>query len=199
VRKDLLLADIVLPTLSSVFDSTFRKIHRPAPGISIGKIVAGLELFRKEYSGEIWLEIFIIPGINTDIRELEGLREAIERIGPDRVQLNTLDRPGSEDWVIPADSGELERIRSLLGLTGIEAVEPVQYKLSAGSTMTEDWRAAITAVRELLMRRPCTLEDLSSSTGISRREILKILREIQVTTPVEEKREERGIFYFCPG
>lgn len=139
VREDLLLADIVLPTLSSVFDSTFRKIHRPAPGISAGKIVAGLELFRKEYSGEIWLEIFIIPRINTDIRELEGLREAIEGIGPDRVQLNTLDRPGSEDWVLPADSGELERIRSLLGLTGIEAVEPVQYDLSAGSTMTEDW------------------------------------------------------------
>jgi wyosine [tRNA(Phe)-imidazoG37] synthetase (radical SAM superfamily) len=198
VREDLLLADIVLPTLCSVFDSTFRKIHRPAPGISTGQIVAGLELFRREFSGEIWLEIFIIPGINTDIRELEGLREAIEQICPDRVQLNTLDRPSSEDWVIPADSRELEQIRIILGLTGIEAVEPVQYELSARSTMTEDWEAAIAAVRELLMRRPCTLEDLSVSTGLSRREILKILREIQVTTPVDENREERGIFYFCP-
>jgi wyosine [tRNA(Phe)-imidazoG37] synthetase (radical SAM superfamily) len=28
VRKDLLLADIVLPTLSSVFESTFQRIHR---------------------------------------------------------------------------------------------------------------------------------------------------------------------------
>lgn len=199
VREDLLAADIVLPTLSSVFDSTFRKIHRPAPGISAGQIVAGLELFRREFSGEIWLEIFLIPGINTDIRELEGLREAIGRICPDRVQLNTLDRPGSEDWVRPAPSAELERIRSVLGLTGIDAVEPVRYELSAGSTMTEEWGTAIAAVRELLMRRPCTLEDLAVSTGLSRREILKILREIQVTAPVEEKREERGIFYFCPG
>jgi len=199
VREELLQADMVLPTLSSVFDSTFRKIHRPAPGIFVGKIVAGLELFRKEYSGEIWLEIFIIPGINTDIQELEGLREAIERICPDRVQLNTLDRPGSEDWVLPADSEEMERIQSVLGLAGIEAVEPVQYELSAGSSMTEDWGATIAAVRELLMRRPCTLEDLSVLTGLSRREILKILREIQVTTPVDENRDDRGIFYSCPG
>ncbi|MDD1706792.1 MAG: radical SAM protein [Methanoregulaceae archaeon] len=199
VREDLLVADVVLPTLSSIFDSTFRKIHRPAPEISTGQIVAGLELFRKEYSGEIWLEIFIIPGINTDIKELEGLREAIVRICPDRVQLNTLDRPGSEEWVQPAPSGKLEQIRSVFGLAGINVVEPIQYEISTGSTMTEEWSAAIAGVHELLMRRPCTLDDLSTSSGLSRREILKILREIQLTAPVEEKREERGIFYFCPG
>jgi len=198
VREELLPADIVLPTLSSVFDSTFRKIHRPAPGISIGQIVAGLELFRRDYPGEIWLEIFVIPGINTDTRELEGLRDAIQRICPDRVQLNTLDRPGSEDWVRPASPSELERIRSVLGLTGVEPVEPVRYELSAGSSMTAEWAAAIAGLRELLMRRPCTLEDLSAATGLSRREILKILREIQATTPIEERREERGTFYSCP-
>lgn len=197
VREDLLPADIVLPTLSSVFDPTFRKIHRPAPGISAGQIVAGLELFRRDYPGEIWLEIFIIPGVNTGIRELEGLRDALRMISPDRVQLNTLDRPGSEEWVRPASPAELDRIRSVLGLTGIEPVEPVRYELSAGSTMAEEWTATISRVRELLMRRPCTLEDLAAATSLSRREILKILREIQVTTPVEERREERGTFYYC--
>jgi pyruvate-formate lyase-activating enzyme len=198
VREDLLPADIVLPTLSSVFDNTFRKIHRPAPGISAGQIVAGLKLFRRDYTGEIWLEIFVIPGINTDIRELEGLRDAIRRICPDRVQLNTLDRPGSEDWVRPALPGELDRIRNILGLNGVEPVEPVRYELSAGSPMAEEWEAAITGVRELLMRRPCTLEDLSAVTGLSRREILKIIREIQAATPVEERWDERGNFYYCP-
>lgn len=199
VRKDLLPVDVVLPTLSSVVDDTFRKIHRPAPGISAMQIVEGLECFRKEYNGEIWLEIFIIPGINTSPEELAGLRAAVERIHPDRVQLNTLDRPGSEYWVRPASPVELERIRGLLGLTGVEAVEPVRYELSAGSTMPGEWSDAVARVHDLIRRRPCTLGDISASTGLSRREILKIIREIQAGSTIEEKREDRGIFYFCPG
>ncbi len=98
VRDDLLPADVVLPTLSSVFESTFRKIQRPASGIPVAQVLEGLERFRKEYIGEIWLEVFIIPGINTSQRELDGLRAAIERIRPDRVQLNTLDLTGSNEF-----------------------------------------------------------------------------------------------------
>ncbi|MCG7854521.1 MAG: radical SAM protein [Methanoregulaceae archaeon] len=198
VREELLPADVILPTLSSVFDDTFRKIHRPVPGISAMQIVEGMECLRKDYTGKIWLEVFIIPGINTSPEELDGLRAAIERIHPDRVQLNTLDRPGSEDWVRPASSGELEEIRSFLGLTGVEAVEPVRYELSAGSTMPGEWSDAVARVHEMIRRRPCTLDDISASTGLSRREILKILREIQSGSIIEEKREDRGIFYFCP-
>jgi transcription initiation factor IIE alpha subunit len=79
------------------------------------------------------------------------------------------------------------------------AVEPVGYELSSGTTMDHEWADAVLLVRELIRRRPCTLEDISASTGLSRREILKILREIQITSVIEEKREERGIFFFCPG
>jgi len=198
VREELLPADVILPTLSSVFDETHRKIHRPAPGITAMDIVEGLECLRNEYSGEIWLEIFIIPGINTSAEELDGLRAAIDRIRPDRVHLNTLDRPGAEEWVRPASIAELEEIRRVLGISGIGAVEPVGYELSAGSTMPGQWSDDVARVRELIRRRPCTLEDISASTGLSRSEILKILREIQSGHRIEEKREERGIFYFCP-
>jgi wyosine [tRNA(Phe)-imidazoG37] synthetase (radical SAM superfamily) len=198
VRDDLLPADVVLPTLSSVFETTFRKIQRPAAGISVAQILEGLERFREEYTGEIWLEVFIIPGINTSQRELEGLRAAIGRIRPDRVQLNTLDRPGTEDWVRPASAEELEQIRGVLGFSGVNAVEPVRYEISAGSTMTREWSDAVALVHDLIRRRPCTLDDISASTGNSRREILKILREIQLSSVIEQKREERGIFFFCP-
>lgn len=198
VRGDLLPADVVLPTLSSVFDDTFRKIQRPAPGIQVAQILEGLERFREEYPGEIWLEVFIIPGINTSPGELNGLRTAIERIAPDKVQLNTLDRPGTEDWVRPASPEELEQIRETLGIAGVKAVEPIGYELTAGATMNGEWTDAVAMVHELLRHRPCTLDDISASTCLSRREILKILREIQINSEIEEKREERGIFFFCP-
>ncbi|HOX34380.1 MAG TPA: radical SAM protein [Methanoregulaceae archaeon] len=114
VRNDLLAADIVLPTLSSVNEETFRAIHRPAPEIRLNDIIEGINRFRKEYSGAIWLEVFVVPGLNTTDDEVAGLRGAIRAIRPDRVQLNTLDRPGTEGWVRASDARELERIRSLL-------------------------------------------------------------------------------------
>jgi wyosine [tRNA(Phe)-imidazoG37] synthetase (radical SAM superfamily) len=197
VRRDLLLADVVLPTLSSVVEETFRQIHRPARGLTADRIVSGTEQFRKEYKGQIWLEIFIIPGVNTMDSELEGLRGAIQRINPDRVQLNTLDRPGTEGWVSPASPEEMERIRKLLGLAGVESVEPVSYHTLQETPMTSDWAQAIETVHNLLLRRPSTLEDISDATGLKRREVLKILREIGEEVPVFEKREDRGIFYSC--
>jgi wyosine [tRNA(Phe)-imidazoG37] synthetase (radical SAM superfamily) len=164
----------------------------------VALVLEGLERFRVEYHGEIWLEVFIIPGIITSQRELEGLRAAIQRIRPNRVQLNTLDRPGTEDWVHPASAEELERIRNVLGLSGVKVVEPVRYELSSGSTMTGEWSDSVARVHELIRRRPCTLDDISASTGLFRREILKILREIQITSKIEEKREAGGLFFFCP-
>jgi hypothetical protein len=64
--------------------------------------------------------------------------------------------------------------------------------------MTPDWFDTIERVHECIRRRPSTLDDLAEMTGLSRREILKILREIETNTPVQEVREERGIFYFSP-
>ncbi len=137
VRKDLLEADIVLPTLSSAIEKTFHRIHRPAQGLQVERVIAGIEQFRKEYTGEIWLEIFIIPGINTTENEIEALRGAIRRICPDRVQLNTLDRPGTESWVIPATPGELLKLRDMLGLAGVEIVQPVSPGKSCGRSIPD--------------------------------------------------------------
>jgi wyosine [tRNA(Phe)-imidazoG37] synthetase (radical SAM superfamily) len=197
VRRDLVQADVVLPTLSSAVQETFQRIHRPVPGLTVGGIIHGIEQFRNEYDGQIWLEIFIIPGINTSEPELEKLKTAIRRINPDRVQLNTLDRPGTEEWVRPASKEELERIQTMLGIAGIESVEPVSYDTLHETPMAPDWKKAVEDVHELLRRRPSTLEDLSSGTGLGRREILKILREIGGRFPVLERKQGGRTFYFC--
>jgi wyosine [tRNA(Phe)-imidazoG37] synthetase (radical SAM superfamily) len=197
VRKDLLAADVVLPTLSSAIDETYRRIHRPAPGLTVDMIIDGIGQFRKEYDGEIWLEIFIIPGINSTKAELEALRDAILRIHPDRVQLNTLDRPGTEPWVRPASPGELRNIRDTLGLAMVEIVNPVNHGTLQG-TLKPDWTDMEKRVHNLLQRRPSTLGDISDATGLNRREVLKILRLIGGRVTVAEREEKRGIFYSCP-
>jgi len=132
VRTDLMPADVVLPTFSTAINGTFQAMHRPVPGMDPAVILEGLLRFRGEYRGEIWLEIFIIPGLNTSDLELAGLRDAIYAIQPDRVQLNTLDRPGTDDRVRPASPGELARIARALGFTKTEIIESTCY-VDAGS------------------------------------------------------------------
>jgi len=128
VRTDLLPADVVLPTFSTAINETFQAMHRPVPGMDPVAILNGLLRFRQEFHGEIWLEVFIIPGLNTTERELAGLRDAIRAISPDRVQLNTLDRPGTDDWVRPASPDELARIARALGFPETELVESTCYE-----------------------------------------------------------------------
>jgi len=198
VREALLPADVVLPTLSAGTEETFRVIHRAVPDLSLGKIVSGLEAFRRDYTGEIWLEVFIIPGINTNPTDIAGLRAAIAQIHPDRVQLNTLDRPGSEGWVRPATAGELAQVRDMLGLTGVEAVKPVSYGPSHLNHRADAGSDLVSRVHELLKRRPSTVEDIAALFGLHRNEVQKILRDLEVMTPVVSQREDRGVFYFCP-
>jgi wyosine [tRNA(Phe)-imidazoG37] synthetase (radical SAM superfamily) len=89
VRADCSRADVVLPSLDAADRQTFERVNRPCAGISIENVISGLCLFRNQFKGRIWLEVFIVEGVNTDPQQIAALRAAIERIKPDKVQLNT--------------------------------------------------------------------------------------------------------------
>jgi len=62
VRRRVQGADIIMPTLSSAFDQTFKRIHRPHPELDLGTIIEGLKSLRKEYHGQLLLEAVFHPG-----------------------------------------------------------------------------------------------------------------------------------------
>jgi len=102
VRERLMEADIVIPTLNAVSTDIFNKIMRPSFNIEPWQIIQGLIEFRKEYKGAIYLEVFIVPGVNDNEDELIKIRDAAMLIKPDQVHINHLDRPGAEEWVRPS-------------------------------------------------------------------------------------------------
>ncbi|PKL65384.1 MAG: radical SAM protein [Methanomicrobiales archaeon HGW-Methanomicrobiales-3] len=191
VRAELLSADRVIPTLTSAFQPAFEQIHRPHPSFRIDTIIEGMVQFRKQYSGALWLEVFVIPGINTTDPELEGLKEAIQRIDPDLIQLNSLDRPAAEPWVAAATDTELDRVRKALGETGIEIVgrnHPVSPATLAATEATD-------LIRATLSRRSSTVEDLVHTTGLSGGEVAKILGTLERAGEITSQRGTRGVFY----
>ena len=70
---------------------------------------------RKEYRGKIWLEVMLVKGFNDDIRHIRKLKEVIERINPDAIQLNSPVRSTTEKNIGPVDEGKLKQIQELLG------------------------------------------------------------------------------------
>jgi len=190
VRAALMRADLVVPSLDAVSEDIFRDINRPSPGITAGQVVAGLVAFSREFPGVIWLEVFIVPGKNDTDEELLRLRDAVAVIAPDRVQVNTLDRPGTDIRVRRASPRTLERARTIIGgnaeVIGAASCEPAT---------APEMRDVTDMLLATLRRRPCTVADLSRISGLRPAEVTKHLRILEEKGAVEPVREQRGVFY----
>ncbi len=191
VRRELLQADVVAPSLDAATGHAFKKVNRPHPKLRIEDIIAGEIAFRKEYHGEIWLEVFIVPGVNDNEQELAALKEAILKIKPDIVQLNTLDRPGAIPTIRAATREELQRILDFWQLPNAEIIAKAQTRLEKKSYRKD----TESAILETIRRRPCTLNDLQEILGLHINEINKYLSVLEAKGKIKSLRQNRGVFY----
>lgn len=195
VRRSLLQTDLVLPSLDAVTKEVFQKINRPDPTLDPDTYIEGLAAFRKEFTGKIWLEVFILPGYNDSTSELDALKQKIIKIRPDVVQLNTLDRPGTEPGLRSATRKELESIKDYWDLPAVEIISS-----SAAGKDTKSYRKDIrNAILETINRRPCTLDDISRITGLHVNEINKYLDTLEDAGDIRTERQDRGLFYLPAG
>jgi wyosine [tRNA(Phe)-imidazoG37] synthetase (radical SAM superfamily) len=191
VRDEIMKANLVLPSLDAATNDVFRKINRPPKNLTIENCIEGLVSFRNEYSGKINLEVFILPGYNNSLEELNELKKAILRIKPDVVQLNTLDRPGTVTDLTPASRQELQEIVKNWNLENVEIIAsaPERKKIHSYRKDVE------TAILETISRRPCTITDLSQMLGRHINEINKYLDVLDNEKKIKTIKQERGMFY----
>lgn len=195
VRREIMDSDLVIPSLDAVSDTVFQRINRPAPGLTVARHIEGLVLFRNEYKGPIWLEIFIVPGVNDDEHEIRLFTDAIRLIRPDRVHINSLDRPAAEPGVVTAQRERLFLIRDSLSKSGIP-VDIIARPPRGPSERTLSTDAARDVIVRTVARRPCTMEDLEVVTGINEHERLKTLVNELVDNGILVKQTQaRGEFF----
>ena len=191
VRAELMGADLVLPSLDAATDAAFYKINRPLKSSLTEAYVEGLVNFSNEFKGEIWLEILILPGYNDDMENILALKSAVEKIKPQRIQLNTLDRPGAVEGLRAATMVELEKIVGILDQENIEIIAPPKKRQESKSYRTDVENALL----ETISRRPCTLQDMENILGLHINEINKYLGPLEESGVIEPIQQERGIFY----
>ncbi|MFX1266413.1 MAG: radical SAM protein [Promethearchaeota archaeon] len=99
VKNALLLADVILPSLDAGDEKSFIKINRPHPSIKFKSLIQGFTDFKKSFTGKFWIEIMLMNGINDSKDSLLKIKEKIDLIKPDRIDINVPIRPPTEDWV----------------------------------------------------------------------------------------------------
>lgn len=154
VREELTVADAVLPSLDAGNPELYRRINRPSPELTFESLVEGLIAFRRDYPGQLWVEVMLIRGLNDSAGALEEIAEVLRGVRPDCVHLAVPSRPPAEPWIEMPDEAGMRRAMSILG--GIARLIPPagsEYDLSAYADITE-------AVAQIVARHPMGEEEL---------------------------------------
>ncbi len=189
VLQGALEAHIIMPTLTTAFQATFEKIHRPHACLTLEMVVKGLTCLRKAYRGEYALEVMLLAGINDSDEELDALKPLIRRLSPDKIQLNTVVRPPTDLTAVGLDRKRLEEIKDFLG----DAAEIVA-ELAPGEPAVgvEDWE---TRFLEAIRRRPLTVEDVQRVWGLPREAVHSVLQTLAARGLIKAKVHFGEVYY----
>lgn len=203
VRADCVKADVVMPSLDAGDEQTFQKINRPNGIINIEKLISGLCTFRKEFSGQIWLEVFLIEGINTGSEHIIKLKETIKIINPDKVHLNTAVRPTAVPNLGRLNAEKLQVIAKQLGSTCEVVADLSPTRSSKNKSIISQNKFGTESVTKdqaesllsMLKRRPCSLNDICSGMDITHNEAIKHISDLQHRGLIRSE-EKDGIVFF---
>jgi wyosine [tRNA(Phe)-imidazoG37] synthetase (radical SAM superfamily) len=189
VRNSVLDADLIIPSLDAGDKETFSYVNRPHQAISFEKMVQGLSSLREEFKGLLWLEVFLIKGITDSDSELLKIKAWIDRVVPDLIQLNTAVRTPSEDFVDLVKQDALEEIARFFGpRCEIIADYSKVHRLGEFKRTRDD-------VFEMLIRRPCSIDDISDGLDLHRNEAIKYIEELLDQNVIQRNKQGERILY----
>ncbi len=192
VRRDLLEADRVVPSLDAATLNTFRKVDRPHPSLALDVILEGMYAFRRDYRGELHLEILLVRGMNDSPEELRALRGEVDRIKPDRVELNTVVRPPACEGVLGLTEPEMTAAAAHFSPEVTRIIGGFEPTARSG----DDSGPLESRVLHLVARRPCSAEEMADSLGVSSDVLEEILSRLTRAEKIKRHRYGDRTF-FC--
>ena len=158
--------DIVKFSLDSAVQSTFKKIDRNKSGIEVGELVKAMAKFRKEFKGELVLEILVVAEFNDKEEEFIALNEAINKIAPHRVDVGTIDRPPAYN-VKGVDASRLEELAS--------KIKGMPVTIARAHKIEQKYEFSKSEILAMLERRPQTMANVEENFSEHSKQILNSL------------------------
>jgi wyosine [tRNA(Phe)-imidazoG37] synthetase (radical SAM superfamily) len=191
VRNDIKNADLVVPSMDAVRQESFKKVNRPHPSLDPEKVMEGIIQFREEYSGQLWLEVLLVDGINDADDDISSLIKFVERLKPNRVQLNTVVRPPAEEFAGPLTPEALEAISQRFSPKA-----EVIAEFAVKSRHNHDEPIQKNLIIDMLNRRPCTIDDMMNSLSFDKKDIRDVVLSMEKEGVIESKKEKNGVYYY---
>lgn len=189
VRAEIAAAQLIVPSLDAGDMRMFEAVNRPAAGLGFDQMVEGLIAMREEFSGTIWLEVFILGGHTADVSEIGKINGCVTRIKADQVQINTVIRPPAESFAFAVNRPRLEELAQLFTP---EAEVIADFRAAHAQT---DFAATRDTVLQLLERRPCSVDDIAEGIGIHRNEAVKYVEELLAAKHIAVVRSSNHIVF----
>ncbi len=189
VRAAAAEADFAKLSLSAWDTDSFRRVNRPHPDLDFTRSVAGMQAFRQSFSGQIWLEVFLIAGLNDAPEQVKRIAALAAAIGPDKIHLNTAVRPPAESNVRPVMPERLAKLAELFRPRA-EVIADFTARPGSGVAVNE------IALLDMLRRRPCTARQIADIFGMHLNEVAKYTGHLLKTGRIQAMRRA-GETYFA--
>ncbi len=195
VRDALMKADLVIPSLDAGDEDLFNYVNRPHKNISFDLMVKGLIDFTRQFSGGVWLEVLLISGVTGMAPEAKKIAAWAEKIGAEKVQLNTVERPAVEDFACAVEKKQMEKLAGFF--PGM--VEIIGGAQSANIAEETSMDTAAEDILNLLARRPSTLSGICVGLGLHPHDAAKRLQRLVEERTITTIRADHDLFYKLSG
>lgn len=114
VRADLQEADLVSVEIDTTSEAAWRAIDRPTPELRLERVLAGIEKFASEYTGELMTQTMLVSGVNDAPEQIANTASFVRRLQPRRAFLAIPTRPPADARSTPPDHESLQRAYAIM-------------------------------------------------------------------------------------
>jgi wyosine [tRNA(Phe)-imidazoG37] synthetase (radical SAM superfamily) len=181
-------ADIVKISLSAWDQASFEWVNRPHRQLSFDKMIEGQKTFRAQFDGQMWIEVFLVRGMNSSPEDVTKIAALAREIAPDRIQLNTAVRPPAEEFVTALPN---EQMAALIHLFQ----PPAEIIADFSTSRSKPMQTNATAILAMLKRRPCTAQQIAEGFGLHFNEVSKYLGSLTTEKKIRAERKKDVVYY----
>ena len=188
VRDAAACANVVKVSLSCWDQASYRWVNRPHRQLTFDQLVEGQKALRAQFKGKLWMEVFLMRGINSAPDDVQKIAALAKQINPDRIQLNTAVRPPAEDFAASLSKEAIENLAHLF--------QPAAEVIADFSAKhAEHMQANQETIFSMLRRRPCTADQIADVFDMHLNEVSKYLGILMRSDQIHVERKNFAVYY----
>jgi wyosine [tRNA(Phe)-imidazoG37] synthetase (radical SAM superfamily) len=188
VRHAAALANVVKVSLSAWNQSSYGWVNRPHRQLQFDQLIEGQKTFRAQFKGQLWMEVFLVGGINSIPNDVRKIAAFAKEIGPDRIHLNTAVRPPAEDFAAALTRERMEELIHLFHPTA-EIITEFSAKHADHMQVSQE------EIFSMLKRRPCTANQIGKIFGMHFNEVSKYLGNLIRNNQIRTTCKNTSVYY----